>query len=187
MQKYGELLPFYSRLSEALNSIKNNYDVIIIDTPPSLGFITLNVLYAVNGLIIPLIPSEVDYCSTVQFLNMAQETLSRVPNIKYQFIRLLINRHKPSSIQAKEMEDVIRHWFGSHVMANYMIESEAIAKASANMKTIFEIDPHPNDRKTFKRAIDHVNQVAEELVLLLHIIWRSSTGESISKVFSEVN
>src|SRR3989338_10282470 len=93
-QKTGQVLSFYSRLKNALDRVASQYDVIIIDTPPSLGFITLNVLYAVNGLMIPLLPSEVDYCSTVQFLNMAQESLSRLPKMDYQFVRLLISRHK---------------------------------------------------------------------------------------------
>lgn len=172
-QQTGNVLPFYTRLKDSLAKISNQYDVIIIDTPPSLGFITLNVLFAVNGLMIPLLPSEVDYCSTIQFLNMAQESLHRLPPIHYQFVRLLISRHKPSSMQAKTMEGAIRQVFGSSVMTNYMIETEAVSKASSDMKTIYEVEPHPNDKKTFKRAIDHVNQVAEELELLLKMVWNA--------------
>lgn len=173
----GKMLDFHSRLSKVINKVANDYDVIIIDTPPSLGFITLNVLYAIQGLIIPLLPSEVDYCSTVQFLNMAQETLQRLPNIKYQFIRLLISRHKPSSIQAKTMEAAIRQVFGSVVMTNYMIETEAVSKASADMKTIFEVVPHANDKRTFKRAIDHANLVASEIELYLKMVWSNSFAD----------
>ena len=186
-QRTGEVLPFYSRLKNNLAKISSQYDVIIIDTPPSLGFITLNVLFAVNGLMIPLLPSEVDYCSTVQFLNMAQESLSRLPKINYEFVRLLISRHKPSSMQAKTMEGAIRQVFGSSVMTNYMIETEAVSKASADMKTIYEVEPHPNDIKTFKRATDHANQVSDELELLLKMVWNSKekTKDSIVQ-FSEV-
>ncbi|OGT46132.1 MAG: hypothetical protein A3E82_00510 [Gammaproteobacteria bacterium RIFCSPHIGHO2_12_FULL_38_11] len=187
-QKTGEVLPFYTRLKNSVDKVASNYDVIIIDTPPSLGFITLNVLFSVNGLMIPLLPSEVDYCSTIQFLNMAQESLNRLPPIDYQFVRLLISRHKPSSMQAKTMEGAIRQVFGSSVMTNYMIETEAVSKASADMKTIYEVEPHPNDKKTFKRATDHANQVTEELELLLKMVWNSA--EKISKTvtdYSEVS
>lgn len=180
-QNTGKILPFYSRLKNALDKINDQYDVVIIDTPPSLGFITLNVLYAVNGLMIPLLPSEVDYCSTIQFLNMAQESLNRLPKLDYDFVRLLISRHKPSSVQAKTMEGAIRQVFGSSVMTNYMIETEAVAKASADMKTIYEVEPHSNDRKTFKRAIDHANQVADELELLVKMVWHSPK-ESTEKI-----
>jgi chromosome partitioning protein len=187
-QKTGQVLSFYTRLKASLDKIANDYDVIIIDTPPSLGFITLNVLFAVNGLMIPLLPSEVDYCSTVQFLNMAQESLSRLPAIDYQFVRLLISRHKPSSMQAKTMEGAIRQVFGSSVMTNYMIETEAVSKASADMKTIYEVEPHPNDKKTFKRATDHANQVAEELELLLKMVWNSPEKTAqVAPEYSEVS
>ncbi|MCX7122003.1 MAG: AAA family ATPase [Gammaproteobacteria bacterium] len=187
-QKTGQVLPFYTRLKNSLDKVADDYDVIIIDTPPSLGFITLNVLFAVSGLMIPLLPSEVDYCSTIQFLNMAQESLNRLPPIDYHFVRLLISRHKPASMQAKTMEGAIRQVFGSSVMTNYMIETEAVSKASADMKTIYEVEPHANDKKTFKRATDHANQVAEELELLLKMVWNSP--EKISETvtdYSEVN
>ncbi len=186
-QKTGNVLTFYSRLKKSLEKLSDQYDVMIIDTPPSLGFITLNVLYAVDGLIIPLLPSEVDYCSTVQFLNMAQEALGRLPKIDYHFVRLLISRHKPSSVQAKTMEGAIRQVFGSSVMTNYMIETEAVSKASADMKTLYEVEPHPNDKRTFKRAIDHANQVAEELELLLKMVWNTQTRGTHQAVnYSEV-
>ena len=172
-QKTGKMLPFYERFRDVLKKVQGNYDLIIIDTPPSLGFITMNILYAVDGLIVPLLPSEVDYCSTVQFLGMAEETLSRLPKINYEFIRLLISRHKPSSLQAKTMEGAIRQVFGSNVMTHYMIETEAVAKASANMQTIFEFEPHPNEKKTFKRALDHANFVADEVQVLLQMVWRN--------------
>lgn len=184
-QKTGKILEFYSRLQKGLEKLSDHYDVIIVDTPPSLGFITLNVLYAVNGLIIPLLPSEVDYCSTVQFLNMAQEALSRLPKIHYQFVRLLISRHKPSSAQAKTMEGAIRQVFGSAVMTNFMIETEAVSKASADMKTIYEVEPYPNDKRTFKRALDHANQVAEELELLFKMVWNTKEQIQTQKNMAE--
>lgn len=186
-QTTGEMLPFHARLKNGLRSVSNDYDIIIIDTPPSLGFITLNVLYAVNGLIIPLLPSEVDYCSTVQFLSMAQEALDRLPEIQYQFVRLLISRHKPSSVQAKTMEGAIRQVFGSSVMTNYMIETEAVSKASADMKTIYEYEPHSNDKRTFNRALEHSNLVSDEVELLLKMVWDNpgQTEDEIRK-YSEV-
>lgn len=186
--KTGKPLNFFSRLANSLESIDDQYDVIIIDTPPSLGFITMNVLFASQGLLIPLLPSEVDYCSTIQFLSMAHEALSRLPNHNYDFVRLLISRHKPSSLQAKTMENAIRQVFGSSVMTSYMIESEAISKASVDMKTIYEVESHTNDKKTFSRAINYAEQVTSEILLLINMIWGGqieNTNKSTSNL-SEV-
>lgn len=169
----GGLIDFYARLKNALDKIKDNYDLIIIDTPPSLGVITLNVLFAVNAIIIPLLPSEVDYCSTVQFLNMVSEALSRLPSKEYNFIKLLISRHKPSFEQPKIMEQVIRKVFSSSVLTHYMIETEAVSKASADMRTIYEVKPYKNDLKTFKRALRKMDEVVSEIELLIKGIWNT--------------
>ncbi len=173
-QKTGELFPFYARLKDALNSVEHNYDIIILDTPPSLGFITVNVLFAVDGLIIPLLASGVDYCSTIQFASMAYETLDRLPKIDYQFIRLLLNKNKPYSAQSKDISDFIKKFFGELLLTNSMIDTEAVSKATANMQTILEAEIHPNDRKTFNRALSNIDEVTKEVEFLIKQVWDSA-------------
>lgn len=184
-QETGEMLPFYKRLLNAVNQVKNNYDVVIFDTPPSLGFVTINVLYALNGMIIPLQASEVDFCSTIQFLGMATEALDKTPREKFDFTKFLITRYK-NTAQASDMKNVIEKvWFGE-VFENRMLESEAVAKSFANLQTIYETEPHPNDKKTYKRATSFVNAVAEEVMASMYKTWDVDKQSQPTMSLSEV-
>lgn len=184
-QKTGQTLPFYTRFSNALNKIKDNYDVVVIDTPPSLGFATMNVIYSLDGMIIPLQPSPADFASTVQFTHMAQESLRNLPKENFLFTKFLITRYK-NTIQASDMKDVIEQVWGEHVLKNRIVESEAVSKSSANLKTIYETEPHPNDKRTYKRATNFTNAVTEEIVEELYKIWKVSKIDQPLLSLSEV-
>lgn len=188
--KTGQQLPFYARLHNALEKIQNQYDMVIFDAPPSLGMVTMNILYASNCVLIPMPPYVVDYASTVQFLNMVYETFDRLPNMSYAFVRILLSRYKNNSIPAKEIEDLTRQFLGQYIMSNYMIESEAVSKAASNLKTIYEMDPHRNEQRTYARAKEYFDRVGDELETLIKMMWdrsiKNPSHHSTSKVAEHV-
>jgi chromosome partitioning protein len=165
---------FYERLHASLEKIKDNYDIIIIDCPPSCGFITMNVLFAANAVLIPLTPTLDDFASTTQFFNMVYETLDRLPKISYSYVRLLISKHQPNHQAPRELVEALEQLLGRYLTNSKMINSEAVIKSAADLKSIFEVTPHPNDRKTFNRAIDAVNAINNEQEVLIKQMWEKS-------------
>lgn len=63
----GRGAAFFEQLSDALASVEGDYDVVIIDGPPVLGFLTLTGLFAATSVIVPMTPSMLDLASTQQF------------------------------------------------------------------------------------------------------------------------
>src|SRR5690606_20559651 len=61
---------FFSRLGEALSEIESAYDVVVIDCPPQLGFLTLSALCAATAVLITVHPQMLDVMSMSQFLHM---------------------------------------------------------------------------------------------------------------------
>ena len=76
--------PFTQRLAIALDEIEENYDLVVIDCPPQLGFTTMTALLASTGLLITVVPSMLDVASMAQFLEMAGETVQTLES--YNFV-----------------------------------------------------------------------------------------------------
>ena len=69
---------FWDRIANALASVEDNYDVMILDCPPQLGYITLGALCAATSLLITVHPQMLDVMSMCQFLQMAAALLEVV-------------------------------------------------------------------------------------------------------------
>ncbi len=87
---------FFERLSSALARVDDRYDIVIIDTPPSLGYSTLAALYAATSLVITVHPAMLDVASCNQFLIMISD-LSEVlgqfgAKFEHDFFRFFCSR-----------------------------------------------------------------------------------------------
>src|SRR3712207_1101269 len=85
---------FFARLREVLDHVADDYDVVVIDCPPQLGFLTLGALCAATGVIVTIHPQMLDVASMGQFLFMTSDLLEVVRNaggrLDYHFLRYLV-------------------------------------------------------------------------------------------------
>ena len=92
--------PFYLRLRAAIQSVEASYDLVFIDCPPQLGFLTLSSLVASSSIIIPVVPNFIDVASLAQFLTMTSSLLDTIRDagmtLDYDFLRYLVSRFEPS-------------------------------------------------------------------------------------------
>ena len=170
-QKKDELpYNFYSLLSEGIQKIKHKYDIIILDCPPSLGMISINAIYSSNAIIIPTPSSMLDFTSTIQFFFMLKETFSKLPEKKFDFIKIMITKHDGRE-SSNTIVKILRQLYGDYVMHNIMNNSEVIKKASASMQTIYEIEKYEGSKKTLERALQYTNSLNDELEKEILAIW----------------
>ena len=99
--------PFTQRLAIALDEVEADYDLVIIDCPPQLGFTTMTALLASTGLLITVVPSMLDVASMAQFLEMAGETVQTLEEaagpIDWNFLKFLIARYEPTDVPQSQM------------------------------------------------------------------------------------
>lgn len=169
---------FYSRLKAGLDTIKNNYDIVIIDCPPSMGMLTINSLFASQGLVIPVVPAMTDYASTVQFFKMLDEIFNRFPEQEYAFIKLQVNRYVSTSKSTDNIDEIIRHYYGAFVNSHFIPESEVIRKVALSMQNLFEIKNY-GDKSTLDRVIEPAMASNDEILKEIKRFWGEINSASI--------
>lgn len=166
----GNEFVFYDKIQKHLNEIKDDYDFIVLDCPPSMGMISTNALYAANSLLIPTPPSMLDFSSTVQFFSMVKSVLERLPEKDYNFIRLLITKYEKTD-NTQILTTIIRQLYGDHVLLAQVPVSEAVKKASTDMRSIYEIEKYSGSKKTLDRIREISDELGAEIVKLARRAW----------------
>ncbi|RWD10475.1 plasmid partitioning protein RepA [Mesorhizobium sp.] len=159
---------FFRRVGVALSEVEAEYDIVIIDCPPQLGYLTLGAVCAATSLLITIHPQMVDVASMSQFLLMTADLLSVVRkaggDLNHDFIRYVITRHEPHDGPQAQIVALLRSLFGDEVLAATVLKSTAIADAGLTKQTLYEIERGQVRRSTFDRAIESLDAVNGEIL-----------------------
>lgn len=163
-------------LNQGISTIESNYDIILIDPPPALGMISLNVLSAINGLIVPVPPAMYDYHSTVTFLRMLAEVLEivqqhRATPIEFGFMKLLVSKYDRAKTTHEFLSQMMLEHYGSHVLRTPLLQSAEIDNASADWQTVYELQRATASSKTYQRCLKSLNAVFGEIEELIVSQW----------------
>ncbi len=171
--------PFFGRIATALGSVEAAYDVIVLDCPPQLGFLTLGALCAATAMIVTVHPQMLDVMSMCQFLLMASDLLTVVQDagadLDYDFLRYVVTRYEPSDGPQTQMVAFMRSLFRDRVLTHTMLKSTAISDAGLSKQTIYEVGRESFTRATYDRAIEALDGVNGEIESLMHRAWGRST------------
>jgi chromosome partitioning protein len=171
---------FYTMLKDGIETVKNDYDLIVIDAPPSLGIISMNVVYAADGLVIPVPPLFADFSSTLEFFAMLRDVAETLGDREFKFIKLLVSKFDGSD-EAKTFVKVIRQVFGGDLVMNSIFSNTAeIPRASQDLKSVYEITDI-RVKQTYSRAIDILNRVNGELETVIRSTWPSYAKRLVSE------
>jgi len=172
--------PFYQRLAICLSQIEHHYDVVVIDCPPQLGFITLSALVASTGLLVTVMPSMLDVASMAQFLQLASSLMAAVADVggspDWDFMKFLITRHEPNDGPQTQMAAFLRTMFADDVLTRTFLKSSAISDAGLTQQTLYEINRADINRQTYDRALESINGVVAEIEGLIQAAWGRKEG-----------
>ena len=166
---------FFTRMDEALASVADDYDVAIVDCPPSLGFLTMSALCSATAVLVTVHPQMLDVMSMCQFLIMTSDLLSVVAgaggNMGYDWMRYLVTRYEPGDGPQNQMVSFMRSMFGDHVLNYPMLKSTAIADAGITKQTLYEVSREQFTRATYDRAVEALDNVNGEVEQLIRTAW----------------
>ncbi len=128
------------RLKDAIAACRNDFDIIVIDTPPALGIITVNALVAASFLIVPIQASYYALEGTDDLL----ETLERIrarPNPELQLLGVLITLYDKRTNLARDIHRQVREVFGPKVFKTVIGKNVRLEESPAYRETIFSFAP----------------------------------------------
>ncbi len=151
----GELdAPF--RLKDKLDAITRDFDIIIIDTPPTLGLITVNALVAATHLIIPIQSSYFALEGTDDLLETIERIKAR-PNPQLEVLGVVVTLHDRRTTLSKDIYDQICQVFGDKVFETTISKSVRLEESPAYRESIFTFAP------TSSGAIEYAS-LCEEVI-----------------------
>ena len=166
---------FITRISKAIAEVDERYDVVVIDCPPQLGFLTLTALCAATGVLVTVHPQMIDIASMNQFLTMASGLLSvlrqKAGALDVDFNRFLITRYEPNDGPQSQIVAFLRSLFGDEVLLHPMVKSTAVSEAGLRKQTLYEVHRDQVHRQTYERAIESMDAVNGEIEGLIKSFW----------------
>lgn len=118
-------------LREMLEPLENKYDYIIIDTPPTLGFLTLNAFTASDSLIIPSTPTSYSIAGIVE-LNKSIQQVKKYLNANLNIDGILVTRIRKNTNVGKDLLDLtnrIAETLNAHVFKSTIRDSVSVEQA----------------------------------------------------------
>lgn len=176
MQKSGEGKTFYTRIGSALAEVDDRYDVVVIDCPPQLGYLTLTALTAATSVLITVHPQMLDIMSMSQFLLMLGEILMTIEDagvkVGLDWFRYLVTRFEPTDIPQAQMVGFMQSMFAEQMLSNPMLKSTAISDAGLTKQSLYEVERSQFTRSTYDRVMESLEAVNSEIAALIHQSWR---------------
>lgn len=166
---------FFTRIADALAEVEADYDVVVIDCPPQLGFLTMSALSAATAVLVTVHPQMLDVMSMCQFLLMTSNLLGVVADaggdMSYDWLRYVVTRYEPGDGPQNQMVSFMRSLFGDHVLNHSVLKSTAISDAGLTKQTLYEVEKGDFTRATYERAMESLNAVNGEIEALIQAAW----------------
>ena len=171
---------FFTRVGDVLAQIEGDYDVVVMDCPPQLGFLTMSALSAATAVLVTVHPQMLDVMSMCQFLLMTSNLLGVVAeaggDMSYDWMRYVVTRYEPGDGPQNQMVSFMRSMFGDHVLNHPVLKSTAISDAGITKQTLYEVEKSQFTRSTYDRAMESLNAVNGEIEALVQQAWGRQNG-----------
>ena len=143
------------RLKDRLEPVRNDYEFIVIDCPPTLGLLTANALVASSHLLVPIQSSYFALEGTDDLLETVDKVRARA-NPDLRLLGVLITMHDRRTAIARDIRNQIRAVFGELVFATVISKSVRLEESPAYKEPIFSFAPDSSGAAEYYRLCEEV-------------------------------
>lgn len=169
----------------AADGILDRYDLVFLDTPPALGYLTINGLAAADIVLVPFGASFLEFDSTGRFFDMLHSTFSSIESseniaaralgrdelhFEWDAVRAVLTRYDAS--QQAEMAGLIQTYLGQTLSPHRQGFTSLIGQAGEQVQGIYEADYRDFNRETYARGRETFDETYAAFKTLLLGIWR---------------
>lgn len=192
--QYRHLNPewsFFAAISRYLDAIPaNDYDLIIFDCPPAIGYQSMNAVFAADMLYIPSGPGYWEYDSTTSFIGQLSEALEDLTAFSgsvpagtlplpksFLDVRFLLTRFESGNELHRAMQDAFEKVFEDRVTEHPIELTRAVEQSGRFLSSIYEIDYRTMTRETWRRARASFDRAYEEFKQNILMAWENMEDE----------
>ena len=178
---------FWSLLEEGLAPLREDYDVIIMDCPPSLSYLTFNAIYAADGVVMPIPPESLDFASSAMFWRLFSE-LFKIADIRmkrggekmdkgFDFVKILLSKVNSQNTSTGIVRNWIMSAYGKMVMPVEIPLSSVTTSKSAEFGSVYDVSKYAGDRRTYMRIREAYDKFADLIDTEIVAAWARQAGE----------
>ncbi|MFQ5876136.1 MAG: ParA family protein [Acidobacteriota bacterium] len=143
------------RLKDRLKPAASPYQYVVIDTPPTLGLLTVNALVAATHLLVPIQSSYFALEGTDDLLETVEKIRAR-PNPRLEFLGVLITIHDKRTLLGRDIKNHIKEVFGPKVFRTVISRSVRLEESPAYKEPIFSFAPHSSGALQYYKLSEEV-------------------------------
>ncbi|MEO8433213.1 MAG: ParA family protein [Acidobacteriota bacterium] len=143
------------RLRDKIDAVRRKYDAILIDTPPTLGMITVNAMVASSHILIPIQSSYFALEGTDDLLETIEKIKAR-PNPTLRILGVVITLHDRRTVIGKDVYDQIANVFGDKVFKTTISKSVRLEESPAHRESIFTFAPRSSGASEYYSLSEEV-------------------------------
>jgi chromosome partitioning protein len=170
-----------------LAAARQAYDVIVVDTPPSMSQATFNAFHAADAIIVPMPTSMLEYEASIHFWRMFSDLSRDVKRVSgedkiYQFIHVV-----PSIVDSTDSTtDIVRQWlfeaYPDFIVPTEIPKTGTIKVSTIEYKTVYDITRYNGAHKTYRRARDAYDRLTDYVAGSIEAMWARAVGTQPSVV-----